>query len=191
MKRAFDIVAALLTLLVGLPLFMAVTVIIVAEDPGSPFFVQTRVGQDGENFRMVKFRTMYKDAEERKAQLLAQNDYDSVHFKCDDDVRLLKCGKALRRHSLDELPQLLNIIKNDMSFVGPRPFVPEEQAQLPPGRLAVKPGLSCYWQLADKHGMSDAEQLELDYRYIRERSLRTDLRIIGGTLSSVFHGKNI
>lgn len=190
LKRAFDIFAAVLGLIVGFPFLLIIALVIYIDDPGNPFFVQTRIGKDGQPFRMIKFRTMYKDAEERKEQLMAQNEYDGVHYKCVKDVRILKSGYFLRRYSLDELPQIINVLLNQMSLIGPRPFVPSEQEQLPLDRLSVKPGLSCYWQLADKRELSDAEQLELDYRYIRERSIKTDFKIIFMTVRMVLGGKN-
>lgn len=190
LKRAFDIIASLTGLIVGFPFFLIISLVIFFDDPGNPFFLQTRIGKNGKPFRVVKFRTMYKDAEERKKLLLSQNEYDGVHYKCENDVRILRSGQILRRYSIDEMPQLINVLLNDMSLVGPRPFVPSEQVQLSPARLAVKPGLSCYWQLADKHKLTDEEQLELDYNYIRERSLKTDARIIILTVKAVICGKN-
>lgn len=189
-KRVFDIVASLVGLIVGLPFFLIIALIIMIDDPGNPFFLQTRIGKGGKPFRVIKFRTMYKDAEERKKQLMGQNEYDGVHYKCSKDVRILKSGQVLRRYSIDEMPQLLNVLFNDMSFVGPRPFVPSEQEQLPFERLIVKPGLSCYWQLADKHELTDEEQVQLDYKYISERSIITDAKIILKTIRAVFCGKN-
>ena len=130
------------------------------------------------------------DAEARKAELVRQKEYDSVHFKMANDPRITRVGHFLRKTSLDETAQFLNILFNDMSFIGPRPFVVKEQDQLPSERLAVKPGLSCYWQITDTTKMSTEEQLELDYKYIRERSVSTDLSLIFKTIMVVFKGKN-
>lgn len=189
-KRIFDIIVSLICLTVGLPVYIIIAFAIMIDDPGNPFFVQERVGKNGKVFRMVKFRTMRKDAEEMKVNLSAQNEYKSVHFKIENDPRVTKAGKFLRKTSLDETPQVLNLLTGNMTVVGPRPFIPSEQVQLPDDRLQVKPGLSCYWQLADTAKMSDEEQLELDYRYIRERGVGTDLKIILATIKSIFKGGN-
>ena len=189
-KRVFDIVVSLICLTVGLPVYLIIALAIVIDDPGNPFFVQDRVGKNGKVFKIVKFRSMRKDAEQIKVNLAEQNEYASVHFKIENDPRVTKVGKFLRKTSLDETPQVLNLLTGSMTVIGPRPFIPSEQAQLPDDRLQVKPGLSCYWQLADTTKMSDEEQLELDYRYIRERGVGTDLKIIFATIASVFKGKN-
>ena len=139
---------------------------------------------------MVKFRTMRKDAEQIKVNLTEQNEYKSVHFKMENDPRVTKVGRFLRKTSLDETAQVLNLLTGSMTIVGPRPFIPSEQEQLPDDRLLVKPGLSCYWQLEDTTKMTDEEQLELDYRYIRERGVLTDLKIIWKTVCSVLGAKN-
>ena len=162
----------------------------VIDDPGNPFFVQERVGLNGRVFKMVKLRTMRKDAEQIKVNLAEQNEYKSVHFKIENDPRVTRVGRFLRRTSLDETAQVLNLLTGSMTIVGPRPFIPSEQEQLPDDRLQVKPGLSCYWQLEDTTKMSDEEQLELDYRYIRERGIKTDLKIIWKTILSIFKGGN-
>ena len=189
-KRAFDIVVSLICLTVGLPVYLIMILAIVIDDPGNPFFVQERVGLNGRVFKMVKLRTMRKDAEQIKVNLAEQNEYKSVHFKIENDPRVTRVGKFLRRTSLDETPQVLNLLTGSMTVIGPRPFIPSEQSQLPDDRLQVKPGLSCYWQLADTTKMSDEEQLELDYRYIRERGIITDLKIIFETVKSIFKGGN-
>ena len=189
-KRAFDIVVSLICLTVGLPVYLIMILAVVIDDPGNPFFVQDRVGKNGKVFKMVKFRSMRKDAEQIKVNLADQNEYASVHFKMENDPRVTRVGKFLRKTSLDETPQVLNLLTGSMTVIGPRPFIPSEQAQLPDDRLRVKPGLSCYWQLEDTTKMSDEEQLELDYRYIRERGVRTDSKIIFATIASIFKGKN-
>ncbi len=189
-KRVFDIVVAVLCLTVGLPVYLVIALMIVVDDFGNPLFAQLRVGKDGREFRMVKFRSMYVNSDVEKAKLMEYNEYDGVHFKMEKDPRITRVGRFLRRTSLDEVPQALNLLTGSMTVVGPRPFVPAEQAQLPSDRLAVKPGLSCYWQLADTTKMTDEEQLELDYKYIRERSIKTDLKIIRATVKSMFGGEN-
>lgn len=189
-KRIFDIVCSLLALTVLLPIFAVICVIIMIDDFGNPFFVQDRVGKNGKVFRMIKFRTMYKNAEERKRELMELNESDGVHFKIKEDPRITRIGGFLRKTSIDELPQLFNILSGSMSIIGPRPFIISEQEQLPDDRLSVKPGLSCWWQLTDTGDMPIDEQLELDYRYIRERSFGVDLKIIFLTIASVFGRKN-
>ena len=184
-KRVFDIVCSLGAILVLSPVFLVSIIIIIADDFGNPFFIQNRVGKNGKIFKMIKFRTMYKNAEEIKHTLMEQNESDGVHFKIKNDPRILKHAKFMRRTSIDELPQLFNIIKGDMSVIGPRPFVINEQEQLPSDRLLVKPGLSCYWQLTDTNDMPIEEQIDLDYRYINTRSFGTDIGIIFKTLKHI------
>ena len=189
-KRVFDVFASLICIVVGLPVYLIIAAVIIIDDPGNPFFAQERVGLNGKHYMCLKWRSMYMDAEARKAELAQQNEYDSVHFKMANDPRITRVGHFLRKTSLDETAQFLNILFNDMSFIGPRPFVVKEQDQLPSERLAVKPGLSCYWQITDTTKMSTEEQLELDYKYIRERSVSTDLSLIFKTIMIVFKGKN-
>ena len=189
-KRVFDVFASLICIVVGLPVYLIIAAVIIIDDPGNPFFAQERVGLNGKHYMCLKWRSMYMDAEARKAELAQQNEYDSVHFKMANDPRITRVGHFLRKTSLDETAQFLNILFNDMSFIGPRPFVVKEQDQLLSERLAVKPGLSCYWQITDTTKMSAEEQLELDYKYIRERSVSTDLSLIFKTIMVVFKGKN-
>lgn len=189
-KRVFDFFASLICIVVGLPVYLIIAAVIIIDDPGNPFFAQERVGLNGKHYMCLKWRSMYMDAEARKAELAQQNEYDSVHFKMANDPRITRVGHFLRKTSLDETAQFLNILFNDMSFIGPRPFVVKEQDQLPSDRLSVKPGLSCYWQITDTTKMSTEEQLELDYKYIRERSVSTDLSLIIKTIMVVFKGKN-
>lgn len=189
-KRVFDILVSLLCMIIGVPFYIIIALIIIIDDPGNPIFAQERVGLDGKRYLCFKWRTMYVDAEERKVELENQNEYDAIHFKMENDPRVTRFGRFLRKTSIDETPQFLNILLNDMSFIGPRPFIPEEQDQLPLNRLSVKPGLSCYWQITDTTKMTTEEQLELDYKYIRERSFKTDISIILKTIEVVFKGKN-
>ena len=190
-KRAFDIFVAVICLTVGLPIYLIIALAIVIDDPGNPLFVQERVGRNNKVFKMVKFRTMRIDAEQIKVELKEQNECRGVHFKMENDPRITRVGKFLRRTSLDETAQAVNLLTGSMTVIGPRPFVPSEQAQLPEDRLLVKPGLSCYWQLEDTTKMSDEQQLELDYRYINERSVGTDIKLIFRTVASIVKGKNV
>ena len=189
-KRLFDIVASMGALIFLSPVLLIIIIAITIDDPGNPFFVQERIGKNSKSFKIYKFRSMCVDAEKQLENLTEYNECKEGHFKIEDDPRVTRVGKLLRKTSLDELPQLINIIKGDMSIVGPRPFIPEEQRLLPDDRLCVKPGLSCYWQITDTTNMSSEEQLELDYKYIRERSVLTDFKIIVTTLAFVFKKKN-
>lgn len=189
-KRIFDILVAIFCLTVGLPIYIIIAVVIMIDDFGNPLFIQERVGKDGKIFKMVKFRTMYKDADRRKNEVMVHNEYASIHFKMENDPRVTKVGKFLRRTSLDETPQAINLLTGTMTIIGPRPFIKSEQDQLPLDRLCVTPGLSCYWQITDTTKMSSEEQLELDYRYIRERSVKTDLKLIGMTISTMLRREN-
>lgn len=189
-KRTFDIVCSLLALIVLSPLFLVVAVAIMVDDFGNPFFVQERIGKNSKPFKMYKFRSMKKNAEKELNSLMQFNEYKDVHFKMGNDPRVTKVGKFIRKTSIDELPQLINVIKGNMSIIGPRPFVLSEQEQLSADRLLVKPGLSCYWQIADTAKMSNDEQLELDYKYIRERSFAVDIKIIFMTVGVVLGKKN-
>ena len=189
-KRAFDIFVALMCLTVGLPVYLIMILAIIIDDPGNPFFVQERVGLNGRTFRMVKLRTMYKDAEKMKTELMGENEYDCVHFKMKNDPRITRVGRFLRATSLDETAQAINILLNHMSVVGPRAYIRSEQQNLPDDRLQVKPGLTCYWQITDTTQMSYEEQLELDYKYIRERGIWTDIKLICKTIKVVICGKN-
>ena len=189
-KRAFDIFVALACLTVGLPVYAILILAIEIDDPGNPFFVQERVGLNGRVFKMVKLRTMYRDADSHKTDLMIENEYESVHFKMKNDPRVTRVGKFLRATSLDETPQAINLLLSHMTVVGPRAFVASEQEQLPDDRLLVKPGMTCNWQIADTTKMGYEEQLELDYRYIRERGVWTDVKLIWKTIKHVLKGGN-
>ncbi len=191
LKRFADILISVIALTCGLPFFIIIALVIMVDDFGNPFFMQERIGKDGKAFQMFKFRTMFMNADEMKVDLMAENEYDSVHFKMSNDPRITKVGKFLRKTSLDELPQILNVLLGHMTIIGPRPFVRAEQDQLPSDRLLVKPGLSCYWQITDTVKMSNEDQLELDYKYIRNRSIKVDLEIIWATVMLVIKGTNV
>ena len=192
-KRLFDIVVSLICLTVGLPVYLIVALAIVIDDSGNPFYVQMRTGKNGRKFKMYKFRSMYKDAEKRRAELLSQNEADGPIFKIANDPRVTKVGRFIRKTSIDELPQLFNILKGDMTIVGPRPLPTYEQDacnEYQNQRLLVKPGLTCYTAL-DKHSEDDFDNwIELDLKYIRERGLLTDLKIIFKTVGVVLTHKN-
>ena len=189
-KRVFDIVVSLICLTVGLPIYIIIAAVIMIDDFGNPLFIQERVGKKGKIFRMIKFRTMYVHSDSMKENLMSQNEYESVHFKIHNDPRITRVGRFLRKTSLDEITQAVNLLTGSMTIIGPRPFVKSEQDQLSQDRLCVKPGLSGYWQITDTTQMTKEEQLELDYKYIRERSFKTDISIIIKTVMVVIRHKN-
>jgi len=188
LKRALDIVLSLLGLLATSPLLLAIALAIKLESPGAPIFVQERVGLHGRRFRFYKFRSMFADAERRKAEVLKLNEADGPVFKLRKDPRITRVGSILRRTSLDELPQLYNVLKGDMSLVGPRPPIPSEVEQYRPSdavRLSVKPGITCWWQVLGRSDCSFDQWMEYDREYVRSISLAVDLRILMRTVGAV------
>lgn len=182
-KRVFDFAASLLLLALSAPLLLLLAVLICLDDPrGGPIFRQTRLGLGGRRFTMYKFRTMAVDAEQRRAELAALNEMDGPVFKIRDDPRITRIGKFLRRSSLDELPQLFNVLRGDMSIIGPRPPLPCEAAEYTDYqslRLIVKPGLTCLWQVrTDRNAVSFAEWVEDDMEYILNASLWGDVKLM-------------
>ena len=191
-KRIMDVVCSAAVLAVLSPIFLAVAVAIKLEDKGPVIFTQNRTGKDGKVFRMYKFRSMYVDAEKRRSELLARNEADGPLFKIADDPRVTKVGRFIRRTSIDELPQLVNILKGEMSIVGPRPLVTYEQNQCTEyqaQRLLVKPGLTCIWQVSGRSDTSFDELIEMDLEYIRNQSLWLDIKLILKTVVVVFTHK--
>lgn len=192
-KRCFDVVMSLLALILLSPLFLVLAVIIFLDDPhGSPIFSQIRVGKDGRLFRFYKFRSMIVNAEDMLEQLQDQNEMEGPAFKIKDDPRITRVGKFIRRTSLDELLQLVNVLKGELSLVGPRPPLPREVKQYTPEqmkRLTVKPGLTCYWQIQpNRNSLSFDQWLALDLQYINECSVLVDLKILFATVKVVLHG---
>lgn len=183
LRRAQDIVFSLLALILLAPMALLISLAIVLDSPGDgAIFRQRRVGRDGKLFWLYKFRTMCPDAEEQLNELLSQNQMDGPVFKIKGDPRITWVGRFLRKTSLDELPQLLNVLQGDMSIVGPRPALPREvelYSDYQRQRLYVTPGLSCYWQIAPhRNEMSFDEWVALDMKYIQERSFWVDWKII-------------
>jgi exopolysaccharide biosynthesis polyprenyl glycosylphosphotransferase len=190
-KALFDRTAAALALIWLAPLFAVIAVIIRLDDRGPVFFGQTRIGLDGQPFKLYKFRTMVVDAEQRKAELEELNEGCGVLFKMRRDPRVTKAGFWLRRWSLDELPQLLNVLSGDMSLVGPRPALPKEVARYGDHmrrRLVVKPGITGLWQVSGRSGLPWEEAFRLDLRYVDNWSLALDLQILWKTWSAVITG---
>ena len=183
LRRAQDIVFSLLALILLAQLALLISLTIVLDSPGDgAIFRQRRGGRDGKLFWLYKFRTMCPDAEEQLNELLSQNQMDGPVFKIKGDPRITRVGRFLRKTSLDELPQLLNVLQGDMSIVGPRPALPREvelYSDYQRQRLYVTPGLSCYWQIAPhRNEMSFDEWVALDMKYIQERSFWVDWKII-------------
>ena len=190
-KSAFDKACAASALLVLAPLFAVIAISIRLADHGPVFFRQTRIGKDGQGFTLYKFRTMVPDAEQRKSQLAAYNEADGVLFKIRRDPRITRPGAWLRRWSLDELPQLINVLIGDMSLVGPRPALPEEVASYGGHmrrRLVVKPGLTGLWQVSGRSDLSQEEAERLDVHYVENWSLVLDLQVLWKTGSAVVRG---
>lgn len=191
-KRAVDVVASIVAIVVLSPVFLVTAIAIYMEDGAPAFFVQERNGLYGKVFRIYKFRSMCRDAEKIHQSLLTQNELDGPAFKMKNDPRLTKIGKFIRKTSIDELPQLFNILKGEMSIVGPRPLPTYETAKLneyQKQRMNVKPGLTCYWQCSGRNDIPFDEWMELDMKYIEEESMLTDIRIILKTVVSVMTGK--
>ena len=191
-KRIFDVVMSLFALVILSPVFLVVAIIIKLEDGGPVFFKQTRLTKGGREFEMYKFRSMIPDAEKLVESLMERNEVDGPAFKITDDPRITRVGKFIRKTSIDELPQLINIIKGDMSIIGPRPPLPREVAQYTPyqmHRLDVITGLACYHEVEGRSDNKNFDDwVEQDLRYIRERSLLTDIKIIFLTVKVVIKG---
>lgn len=192
-KRGIDICVALLGLIILFPLLVIIAILIKLSDFGPIFFCQTRVGRGGAEFKCYKFRTMVVNAEELKSKLLEMNHHqEGVTFKIPRDPRTTPLGRWLRKSSIDELPQLLNVLKGDMSIVGPRPPVPSEVAWYSPydlRRLEVRPGLTCTWQVSGRGDVPFGDQVRLDVQYIENRSLWLDSKLIVQTIPAVFSGR--
>ncbi|MBR5287074.1 MAG: sugar transferase [Clostridia bacterium] len=189
-RRAQDILLSLIALLVLWPVMLLIALIVWIDSPGaSPIFMQTRIGRNGVPFQFLKFRTMIPDAEQQLNELLHRNEMDGPVFKIKDDPRITRVGRFLRKSSLDELPQLINILQGDMSIVGPRPALPREVEQYDAyalQRLYVSPGLTCYWQIqTHRNELTFDEWMDLDMKYIQERSFVTDWKIIFKTIGAV------
>lgn len=182
-KRVQDVVLSALALILLAPLMLLIALAVVIDDPqGGPIFSQVRCGRGGEGFRLYKFRTMCVDAERRLEELLPYNEMEGPAFKIQNDPRITRLGRFLRSTGLDELPQLVNILKGDMSIVGPRPPLFREIIDYTPyqrQRLAVTPGLTCFWQVSPRrNSLSFDAWVELDLRYIREQSWLLDWKLI-------------
>lgn len=192
-KRITDILCSSFGLLVLSPIFLIVGVLIKLESKGSLIFSQERIGKDGITFKMYKFRSMVVNAEELKEKLCHKNEMSGPMFKMKDDPRVTKIGKFIRKTSIDELPQLFNVLKGDMSLVGPRPSLPKEVEKFDNWmmtRLEVKPGLTCYWQVSGRNDIDFEDWMKLDIKYVRERNTLVDIKLIFKTFFVLFGDKH-
>jgi exopolysaccharide biosynthesis polyprenyl glycosylphosphotransferase len=190
-KRVIDVVLSVVGLILGFPLACLIALAIKLDSPGPVLFKQVRVGQGAKPFLFYKFRSMFVGAEGIKKEFLHLNQMDGPVFKLLDDPRITRVGRFLRKSSLDEFPQLFNVLRGEMSLVGPRPPVPEEVRLYEPWqmrRLAVKPGLTCLWQVSGRSILGFDEWMRLDIQYIRNRSLLLDLQILLRTIPAVLSG---
>ncbi|WP_459480580.1 sugar transferase [Clostridium saccharoperbutylacetonicum] len=188
-KRMMDIICSLIGLIALVPIFLIVAVAIKIESKGPIVFIQKRVGKDGKTFGMYKFRSMVVNAEELKDKLSDKNEMCGPMFKMKEDPRITKVGKFIRKTSMDELPQLINILRGEMSLVGPRPSLPDEVMKFESWmmqRLSVKPGLTCYWQVSGRNDIGFREWMKLDVKYVEERSLLIDIQLIFKTFFVLF-----
>ena len=191
LKRLMDIGVSLVAMLVFLPLTVVLGAAIKLDSPGPVFFVQPRVGKDGRLFRLYKFRSMFRDADRLKQSLQQMNEAEGPVFKIKRDPRITRVGAFLRKTSLDELPQFINVLRGEMSLVGPRPPLPlevEKYTDYQRGRLAARPGLTCLWQVQGRSSISFDRWVELDLEYIRNQSLWLDIKILLKTIPAVLKG---
>ncbi|MDB1939709.1 MAG: sugar transferase [Clostridium sp.] len=192
-KRIVDIIGAVIGLILLSPILVIVGILINLESKGPIVFTQKRIGKDGKEFNMYKLRSMVVNAEEIKEKLKEQNEMSGPMFKMKYDPRITKIGKFIRKTSIDELPQLVNVLKGDMSLVGPRPSLPNEVKEFEPWmlkRLDVKPGLTCYWQVMGRNSIDFEEWMKLDVKYVNERNFWLDLKLILKTFFVLFGDEN-
>jgi len=191
-KRILDVSVTALGLLAIWPVLLGIALAVASTSPGPVFFVQTRVGRDGRTFRMLKFRSMYQDAEKRRGEIEGMSDRDGICLKVKCDPRITPVGRFIRRWSLDELPQLFNVLRGDMSLVGPRPALVEEVAAYPSyahARHDVLPGITGLWQVSGRADIGFEEMIALDLDYVARVSMGTDLGILFRTFRAVVGGK--
>jgi exopolysaccharide biosynthesis polyprenyl glycosylphosphotransferase len=192
LRRALDITVSLLAIALSSPIMLATVLAIKIDSRGPVLFRQTRVGKDGEHFACYKFRSMYIDAEQRKADLMAKNEADGPVFKMKHDPRITRVGRIIRKLSIDELPQLFNVLRGEMSLVGPRPALPSEVAKYnyeQIGRLHAIPGITGLQQVSGRSDVDFKRWVELDLQYISEQSIWKDLEILIRTIPAVLFSK--
>lgn len=193
LKRIIDIIGALFGIIFLSPVMIITAIAIKLDSKGKVIFLQERVGEDGRLFNMYKFRSMVSEAEQLLDKLYKKNEMSGPMFKMKNDPRVTKVGRFIRKTSIDELPQLFNVLKGDMSLVGPRPNLPREVikfTQYDKQKLLVKPGITCYWQVMGRNEIGFNEWIELDIKYIRERNLWLDMKLIFLTFHVLFGDKN-
>ena len=192
-KRAIDIVGSIVGLVLLSPILLIVAIAIKLESKGPIIFSQKRIGLKGKAFKMYKLRSMVEDAEKLKKDLMKSNEMSGPMFKMKDDPRVTRVGKFIRKTSIDELPQLVNVLKGDMSLVGPRPSLPKEVKKFKPWmkkRLEVKPGLTCFWQVSGRNNIDFEDWMKLDIKYVEERSFLVDIKLIFKTFFVLFGDEN-
>lgn len=192
-KRLMDIVGSVIGIIISSPIMLLAAIAIKLDSKGPVFFVQKRVGINGKLFKMYKFRSMVFGAEKLKLKLLDLNEMSGPVFKIKNDPRITRVGKFIRRTSIDEFPQFFNVLKGDMSIVGPRPNLPHEVEKFDGyqmQKLKAKPGLTCYWQVLGRNSIGFDEWMQLDIKYLQERSLFVDFKLIFKTFRVLFGDKN-
>ena len=193
LKRSLDIIASICGLILLSPVLLIVSILIKMESKGPIFFMQKRIGLNGKEFNMYKFRSMVVNAEELKEKLKDKNEMSGPMFKIKDDPRITKVGKFIRKTSIDELPQLVNVLKGEMSLVGPRPSLPDEVKEFEKWmlrRLNAKPGITCYWQVMGRNKIGFEDWMRLDVKYVNERSFWLDIKLIFKTFFVLFGDEN-
>lgn len=192
-KRTLDIIASTLGLIILSPILLVVAILIKLESKGPAIFSQKRIGLNKKEFKMYKFRSMVQNAEELKEKLAKENEMSGPMFKMKNDPRVTKVGRFIRKTSIDELPQLINVLKGEMSLVGPRPSLPKEVSKFEPWmlkRLSVKPGLTCYWQVSGRSNIDFENWMKLDLQYVNDRSFWLDLKLILKTATVLLGDEN-
>ncbi|EPY2289512.1 sugar transferase [Clostridium sporogenes] len=192
-KRIIDILGSIIGLLLLSPILIITAIVIKLDSKGPIFFIQERVGKNGEYFNMYKFRSMVIDAEEKLYQLKDKNEMSGPMFKMKNDPRVTRVGSFIRRTSIDELPQLFNVLKGEMSLVGPRPNLPREVVKFTDyqkDKLLAQPGITCYWQVMGRNNIDFEQWIELDVKYVRERSTWVDIKLIFKTVGLLLGDEN-
>ena len=192
-KRTLDFMGSFLGLVILSPILLIVAILIKLESKGPAIFSQSRIGLNGKEFKMYKFRSMVQNAEELKEKLAKENEMSGPMFKMKNDPRVTKVCKFIRKTSIDELPQLFNILKGDMTLVGPRPSLPREVEKFESWmlkRLEVKPGLTCYWQVSGRNNIDFYDWMKLDLKYVDDMSFWLDIKLIFKTAFVLFGDKN-
>ncbi|MDU3547947.1 MAG: sugar transferase [Clostridium sp.] len=193
LKRIIDIIGSIIGIVLVSPVLLVTAVLIKLESKGRIFFSQTRVGLHGKEFKIYKFRSMVDGAEALRKSIEHKNEMSGPMFKVRGDPRITKIGRFIRKTSIDELPQLINVLKGEMSLVGPRPSLPSEVEKFEAWmlkRLEVKPGLTCYWQVSGRNNICFEDWMKLDIDYVNHRNMKLDIKLIFKTIILLFGDKN-